>query len=272
MGWTAHYQFLRAQPLSIDEIAALAALNLESATSSWDGEAFGVRVAAGARADGVLAEGWNKLAMGESDDAERLEDMLTRALAIAVGAEIRIVDDFGAFGWDAAKRCFSSRHATPAPLAVNEGELVDPKTLAPPPLPELPARVTSLLAMVAGGAAIAEALDDEAVAELLGALPGIEGDDPRRPAILRLIDQSAPDRVVTIGFRDYADLATSYDARAAIEARSAGSTGRRTLSTRSWRSGATRAGPTTTATCPCPTGFATRSPRRRRCSRSWRVT
>ncbi len=86
MGWTAHYQFLRNTPLSPDEIAALAALNLESATSTWDGSPFGVRVAPSAREDGVLAEGVTKLPMGFSDDAELLDTMLMRVLEIAAGA------------------------------------------------------------------------------------------------------------------------------------------------------------------------------------------
>jgi hypothetical protein len=74
MGWHIHYQFLRATPLTLDEIGKLAALNLKSATEVWDGSPFGVHVAETPRADHVLAEGTTQFPMGDHfDDSDRLE-------------------------------------------------------------------------------------------------------------------------------------------------------------------------------------------------------
>lgn len=218
MGWHLHYQLLRDTPLTADELAAVAALNLEAATTSWDGSPFGLMVAPAARADRVVAEGSTQLPLGESDDAERLDIMVVKAWTIVAGAELRIADDFGAFGWDPDRRSISGARRTPRPVDVVRGELVDPKTLTEVPLPPVVDRVAALLARVAAGAEVAAAdLDDEAIGALLTTLPATERDDPRREPIMALLARAEPDRVVAVGFARYAGLATCYEARSAIE-------------------------------------------------------
>ncbi|MBX3156587.1 MAG: hypothetical protein KF773_11345 [Deltaproteobacteria bacterium] len=130
MGWTAYYQILRDRPLSDEELVALDDYVTSSNRPPWDGESFGLAVTREARADRVLGEGWQKLAMSidESDDAERLCTVLEGLRGVLSDVEIRIADDFHVFGVDDGEICLNARSG-PALVKVPSEELA--KFVAP---------------------------------------------------------------------------------------------------------------------------------------------
>jgi hypothetical protein len=113
MGWTAHYQVLRATPLAEREIETLAELARRQHKQAWDAEPFYIAVAKTSRTDQVIIHGWNKIS---EHDLPRLEAALIE-LTRVVGGELRVLDDYGVF------------KKTAKPLDVEWDEFVDPTDL-----------------------------------------------------------------------------------------------------------------------------------------------
>lgn len=134
MGWTAYYQVIRETPLTESEILTLAEFVRKQRRAPWDAEPFSLQIAQAARADRVIAAGWNKLAMSEqSSDGALLQHALDE-LAKLVGGELRVRDDFGAYT------------RGPQLVQLTYGELIDPeKLVAAKPVTVSGSDVNSLL-------------------------------------------------------------------------------------------------------------------------------
>ncbi len=201
MGWTAWYQLLRDRKLSDEEKRALGELVRRVNEKPWDSESFGLGLAPDARPDRVLAQGWNKLGMNldESPDARRLVDALNQALDLVPGAEIRVSDDFKAFGWDAAARRVELSAKPTAPLLDVPGSaLVDAVSFAPAiPLP------ADLAALVGGDRPITDA---SVIEKVLAMLEKLDGNDAGAKVLEQVLARCDKDKLARAALPRYGTL------------------------------------------------------------------
>lgn len=206
MGWTAYYQILRARPLDDAELAMLADFITHHNRPPWEGEGFGLAVTRAPRADRVVGFGWTRLAAAVEDGADqrRLCDVLTALPSVLRDVEVRVLDDFGCFGFDAATGVVSLDAATaPAPVELTDadregfaspGVLIGPRMRPPSP---------DAQAVIDGAApptreALRAALIDHA------ALPPSH---PARPALAASLAALPPRALALAGLDVHADIA-----------------------------------------------------------------
>ena len=213
MGWTIVYQFVRPDPPTVAELAALGALVRKANADGWDGESFGLAIRREASADGVIAEGMSKLGMSldESDDAERMVNAINAVLAALPEARVRLFDDYGFFGIDESGRSTLTGDPTEKPIDVAYGELVALSELVPPVV-TLPPTLRKALERM-GEHKPEMAHKPTVIAQALTAHATLNDDDPQRPQIDALLD-SVPlvDRAV-VGMCRYGSLAKQNDVR-----------------------------------------------------------
>lgn len=219
MGWTASYQLLRDRPLDDEELAALADYVERNNQPPWEGERFGLVVTREARADRIVADGWQKLPMTtETADLERLCVVLNGLAAVLPGVEIRIDDDHGAFGWDAAVgRVTTEDDPGPAPLELTRearATFAAPGSLIPPRFRPLPPKVAAWLT---GQGEPSQAILRAALVELVTMAEG----HPARADLLARLALAPAGRLAKAGLKAYADIARSHGAwdvaKAALE-------------------------------------------------------
>ncbi|MGN6110280.1 MAG: hypothetical protein ACTHU0_34575, partial [Kofleriaceae bacterium] len=208
MGWTAYYQILRDRPLEEPELVQLVYFIDSANRPPWECEGFRLAVTRDPRADGVIGYGWTKVPfdVDESTDHERLCEVLTALLGEIPGIEVRLSDDFGAFGWDPALRMFSL-HDAPGPPLVELPD-ADLSTFAPPSaLVSSPVKPLSdeALAFVDEGEA-----DEELAARMLIELSELPDDHPDR-GYLRENLAGLPARTLAVaGLSSYGEIGRSY--------------------------------------------------------------
>jgi cell division septation protein DedD len=203
MGWTAYYQILRDRPLTDAELVALDDYITESNRPPWDSESFGLAVTREARADRVLGEGWQKLAMSldESDDAERLCTTLEGLRDVITGVEIRISDDFGAFGVDGIEICLNAR---PGPALVEVSREERAQFAAP----------STFVGVRHAQVAVPAELDDA-----LLALARMDDAHPQRAELLARVAAAPAAEVAAAGFGEhYRELRAAHDTWRLVDA------------------------------------------------------
>ena len=202
MGWTAYYQLVRARVLDEAELAKVAALVRASQAEAWDGEPFGLEVTSVAAPTGVIARGWNKLAMdAESLDGDRLLAALDSLQALAPDGIVNAVDDFETLGWSGTN--FELGAGTRRPLVADEGGVWESVLVqVPPPL----ARVEA----ATGGESI------EPSVRILAALRALTSREVEPAPFVAMLAAAPPELVARVGLEHYQELQHGYHARGAI--------------------------------------------------------
>jgi hypothetical protein len=207
MGWTVWYQLVRAEAPSAEELAALAAAAAVANATPWDAEPFRLRVRQPPASDGVHVDGASTIAMSldESEDGPRMVAAINAALDALPGSSLRLHDDFGAFGV-VDGRCSLEGDAADSPSDVDPGELVAIEDLVQTATP-LPAELDRALA--------ARALDGAAtvIEQALAALGTLDRADPRRSAVLGLLETVPLLQRAQIGLDRYQSLGRPHETR-----------------------------------------------------------
>lgn len=185
MGWTVSYQVLRDRPLDQHEIVKLADLVRRQLKQPWDSESFHLAVATTPRADRVIADGMNKISMGQtSQDVELIKAAVSELHAL-LGGELRVSDDFQVLS------------KTPRPIHIAYGELVDVTTLVAAPPVEVAA--------------------SDGIPELIAKMIEVSDYKLRKPIEERLA-QHDPVEIARFIYRAYAQLGKDDGVRSALSA------------------------------------------------------
>ncbi|MEZ4403830.1 MAG: hypothetical protein R3B06_27655 [Kofleriaceae bacterium] len=209
MGWTASYQIFRDRPLDDAELAALDDFITRHNAPPWEGEGFGLAVTRAARADGLVGHGWQKLPMtsDESEDHQRLCDVLNAVAAVVPDVTVRIWDDFGMFGLDADGRVDQGGRPGPRLVELDAAErdtFKAPDAWLPPRFAPMPAALTAWLDGQPADLAI--------VRLSLTTLASWPAQHPARGQLSGRLDAVAPALVAEAGFADYDDVQRSSEA------------------------------------------------------------